>query len=1126
MFKQKQRDIVASIFILIGVCLVILAIISGITAYTAVYNESINTMRQQNRALVNRLEGWIELKKVLVENNAILLRDPNISKDTAIAYFIAQVQTLNDISSVYVGLPDGSIISSTEWDAPEYWYSPARPWYRAAAQRPGEVVFTPPYRDVTINQLAFATARTIGNYDDSLGVVSLNVPFTTMADYIAHYNEFDYSFSFILDYNGRILFHPDIAFTPIDDFTFKNINEIEYGRYIRMFETIRNEGFFVGGNALYTGILLSSTGWYVITRIPVSYIMGNVFSTLLGIVATVLFAIIALLGTWIMLRRVKSTMKREREAEERAKLLIDASPVACFLLDKNLQSLDCNQAAMDLLVKEPGKSIGDTYPEQEFLKACRYDIECRRYDRCGRNNCLIRKFLISNYRYIFPHYDQNKEMIENSMMQCCHEALKNGIKKFEFSSVTLYGKAIVCEVTIVPVNYQDGHSFAVYLRDLREEKRREVAEEESKAKTRFLARMSHEVRTPMNAVIGITEIQLQKSSHPLETEEAFLRIYSSSRLLLTIINDILDLSKVEAGRMEIMPAEYETANMIADTVQLNLMYIGSKRIAFGIDIDPRLPTHLIGDELRIKQILNNILSNAFKYTQEGKVSVSLSVEAGVEENSVVLIVSVSDSGYGMTKEQTDRLFDVEFTRFNLESNRRIEGSGLGMSIAYSLIKMMGGDIKVQSEPGKGSTFTAIIPQIMGSRHVLGKEAVESLRNLEDTPKYLKRIASMRHEPMPYGRVLIVDDVESNLYVIKGLLFPYKLIVETVESGFEAIAKIKEGKIYDIIFMDHMMPKMDGIEAAKIIRDMGYYHPIIALTANVIVGASQIFMKNGFSGFIAKPIDPYKLDTNLKRFIRDKQPEEVIKAAWAQYPHQIGETINTIPGNMEKPFLLDAQKALGIVEPLVLLQEMDSSAFKAYTIQVHALKSALYNMGRLELFQTASLLEQAGRNEDADTVRTQTPRFLENVREIVRELSSQKEAAVPAGSEDVPKTEIKNAEKTIFIVDDSLTNLTVAADALREQYTVMTIPSGKKTLALLEKVKPDLILLDIEMPEMDGFEVLRYLKSSEKFSDIPVIFLTATVDPQTEAKAFEMGVVGFITKPFSIPALLKHVADAL
>lgn len=404
------------------------------------------------------------------------------------------------------------------------------------------------------------------------------------------------------------------------------------------------------------------------------------------------------------------------------------------------------------------------------------------------------------------------------------------------------------------------------------------AEEANRAKTKFLSNMSHEMRTPMNSVLGIAEQQLQKDTHPPETEEAFMRIYNSSSMLLSIINDILDLSKVEAGKMEIIPAVYETASIIADTVQLNIMYINSKNIELEMSVDEQLPVRLIGDELRIKQILNNLLSNAFKYTMSGTVKLSLSIQDNTESDDPVLVIVVSDTGQGMTEEQVNDLFGDEFIRFNMQDNRAIEGSGLGMVISYRLIRMMGGEIFVESAPGKGSVFTVLLPQKKKDGAVLGPEAAARLQNLEYIRKSPKEINKIDREPMPYGRVLVVDDVGTNLYVAEESLLPYKLAVETVTSGELAVEKIKDGQVYDIIFMDHMMPGIDGIEATNIIRSMGYKHPIVALTANALSGVSELFMKNGFDAFISKPIDLNQLDNCLLRFIRDKQPPEVIENA--------------------------------------------------------------------------------------------------------------------------------------------------------------------------------------------------------------------------------------------------------
>jgi len=394
----------------------------------------------------------------------------------------------------------------------------------------------------------------------------------------------------------------------------------------------------------------------------------------------------------------------------------------------------------------------------------------------------------------------------------------------------------------------------------------EMAEESNRAKSRFLARMSHEMRTPMNAVRGIAEIELQKNIHNPETEIAFSRIHNSSGLLLSIINDILDISKVEAGKMELASEVYGTTSMIVDTIQLNSMYIGDKRIGIDVRVDENLPRTLIGDEVRVKQVLNNLLSNAFKYTDEGIVKLSIHVEDHLDD--VMLIISISDDGHGMSQDELEVLFD-EFYRSIHEKNRIIEGSGLGLAITHQLVHIMGGKIDVESEVGEGTTFTVHLPQKKHGNEVIGSEVVENLKNRETALRYQKKQTKREIQPMPYGRVLVVDDVETNLFVAEGFLTAYEISVDFANSGAEAVAKIKSGEIYDIIFMDHMMPGMDGVEATKIIRELGYDHPIVALTANAFSDSMKMFMENGFSGYASKPIDFEQMDVILKRFIRDK-----------------------------------------------------------------------------------------------------------------------------------------------------------------------------------------------------------------------------------------------------------------
>ena len=396
-----------------------------------------------------------------------------------------------------------------------------------------------------------------------------------------------------------------------------------------------------------------------------------------------------------------------------------------------------------------------------------------------------------------------------------------------------------------------------------------VMSQNSQTKSRFLAHMSHEIRTPITTVLGISEIQLKNPNHPLHTEEAFAKIHSSASNLLCLVNDILDLSKVEAGKMSIIEQKYKLADIIMDVAQLQLVYMGNKPVDFQISADENLPTHLFGDEMRIKQVINNLLSNAFKYTDRGSVVLSLKNKKGSEDGFILLEISIKDTGRGMTKEQLDDLYN-EYSRYNEKSDRTISGIGLGMPIVYNLVKLMGATIDVKSKIGKGTVAVVQLPQLVASKNTLGPQFGSKLSHA-DIMSHSRR-SNFTPKPMPHGDVLVVDDIEANLYVMEGFLRFYEINVETCESGACAIDKVQKGKTYDIIFMDYMMPKLDGIETVKILRDMGYARPIVALTANALIGQAEEFFKNGFDGFISKPVQGIHLDAILNKFIRDKYPQ--------------------------------------------------------------------------------------------------------------------------------------------------------------------------------------------------------------------------------------------------------------
>ena len=478
----------------------------------------------------------------------------------------------------------------------------------------------------------------------------------------------------------------------------------------------------------------------------------------------------------------------------------------------------------------------------------------------------------------------------------------------------------------------------------------------SKAKSSFLATMSHEIRTPMNAILGITQIELQQPNHSESSVIAWEKVYASGNSLLAIINDILDMSKIETGKLELINDEYDTASLIQDTVQMNVIRIGDKPIKLIVDVDEKLPSKLFGDELRLKQILNNLLSNAIKYTKEGHVKLSVSHIA--QGDSAALQLAVEDTGQGMKKEDAALLFS-EYLRFNAEANRSIEGTGLGLNITKSLVTMMDGVIDVQSDFGKGSTFSVTVQQGLPDCPPIGRETSANLSDFtfETHATHLKSTEDAQGSVMPYGKVLVVDDVDTNLYVAAGMMEPYQLHAETVNSGFKALDAVfptdsDEIKRYDIVFMDHMMPLMDGIETTKKMREGGYDGTIVALTANALVGNAAMFKEQGFDDFLPKPINIKLLDAILKKYIRDKHPEEAAKYASVR----TNVVAHTVTPKLLQIFSQDAKKALPALRGY-------ADDVKLFTINAHAMKSALANIGKTDESKTALALETSAREND-------------------------------------------------------------------------------------------------------------------------------------------------------------------
>jgi len=416
------------------------------------------------------------------------------------------------------------------------------------------------------------------------------------------------------------------------------------------------------------------------------------------------------------------------------------------------------------------------------------------------------------------------------------------------------------------------------------ELRTEEAKMASNAKSAFLANMSHEMRTPMNVVVGLTDLMLEDDDPSEHINENLKTISTAGNTLLGLINDVLDFSKIEAGKLELTPVQYDIPSFLSDIITLNMIRIESKPIAFRLDIDEELPCSLYGDDLRVKQIINNLLSNAFKYTQRGTIALKMSCstdkstgnQAQCKGDEVWMSVCISDTGIGIREDDLKKLF-TDYSQVDTKANRRIEGTGLGLSITKMLVEQMHGEISVESEFSKGTTFHVRIRQGFVSDDKIGTKMAESLVSFRYLDNRKRASQKLVRPDLSYACVLVVDDMQTNLDVATGMLKKYKMRVDCVASGQEAIDRIAaEEPVYDAIFMDHMMPVMDGIEATEKIRAIGTNYamtiPVVALTANAIAGNEQMFLNKDFQAFLPKPINIMKLDSVVQRWVRDKTRE--------------------------------------------------------------------------------------------------------------------------------------------------------------------------------------------------------------------------------------------------------------
>ena len=516
----------------------------------------------------------------------------------------------------------------------------------------------------------------------------------------------------------------------------------------------------------------------------------------------------------------------------------------------------------------------------------------------------------------------------------------------------------------------------------------EAAEAANKSKSQFLSNMSHEIRTPINAVLGMNEMILRESSDPQILEYAE-NIRTAGNTLLGLVNDILDFSKIEAGKMEIIPVEYALSSLLNDLVNMIQARAEKKGLEFNINAEWSLPSDLYGDEIRFKQIVTNILTNAVKYTEKGSVTLTVTSRK-IDDDTARIRVSVKDTGIGIKQEDLKKLYSA-FERIEEKRNRTIEGTGLGMNITQRLLEMMGSQLEVHSVYGEGSDFSFELVQKVVNWHPIG-DFEESYRHaLSQHKKYREKFTA------PTAKILVVDDTVMNLTVIKGLLKQTKVKIDTADSGYEALNLVTKNR-YDIIFLDHRMPGIDGIETLqrmkKLADNLNNDTPVISLTANAISGARQIYIDAGFQDYLTKPIDSAKLEEMMIEYL----PAEKVKDADENSDDD--ETADAAPEKSLPDWLknvsgintADGLKNCGDVDSYldaltVFAQSVTSGAkeianfyhacdWKNYTTKVHALKSSARVIGANELSEKARRLEDAGNSGYINEINDSTDGMLE------------------------------------------------------------------------------------------------------------------------------------------------------